>query len=343
MTSVKCHHCHTSSTSSGSTPHPPQKKHVATHASPNCNWIKESLQSRGAYEFDAKKGRLTFHMEFKVTKYLCISVFWQKIIQVDFYPIPVRDFNDLVDKKVAFDIRGMEADLFSGNIRLDLSANALIGVGAFMTVQSAQLMLSPLRDLGIGSSPNHRIVLKRPFINDDPTEVGPPFAHYVLKDETNLLYHEANALYWVKALLQMTYRFIDHAIEDGRVPPPFEIPCLHFVDAGLLFAYSDVSLATAEGTGQPVKPSGTVNIAYLSEEFIPMSLDEEFVKYIHNGDAAPCILWDTEVEEIAEFLAFTQHVQYIKTGGQVYISDYQGMFAHSMVHLAHTYITRSGY
>jgi len=47
------------------------------------------------------------------------------------------------------------------------------------------------------------------------------------------------------------------------------------------------------------------------------------VKYIHNGNVVPCDLVDTEADEIAESLAFTQQVQYAKTDGQVYISDYQ--------------------
>ncbi|KAI6152545.1 hypothetical protein BKA82DRAFT_3946032, partial [Pisolithus tinctorius] len=131
-----------------------------------------------------------------------------------------------------------------------------------------------------------------------------------LQDESNILYHEANALYWAKALLQMTYQFIDHAVEDTKVPPPFEIPCLHFVDTGLLFPYLD--------------PSSSVNVTYLVEELIPTSSDDEFVKYIHNSDVAPCFLLDTKAEEIVDFLAFTQHIQYIMTGGQVYISDYPG-------------------
>ncbi|KAL4074887.1 hypothetical protein V8B97DRAFT_2022499 [Scleroderma yunnanense] len=305
VTSVKHHHHHTSSTSSGSTPLPPQKKH-------------EALQSRGACEFDVKK------------------VFQQKMIQVDFYPTSVHGFDNLLNKKATFNIMNMDVAIFSGNGQLDLSASALIGVGAFKTAQSVQLMLSPLRDLSIGSSLNHCIVFNRPFISNGLTEVGPPFIHYTLKDETNILYHEANALYWAKALLQMTYRFIDHGIKDTKAPPPFEIPCLQFVDAGLLFAYLNVSLMTAKGTG-------TVSATYLAEKFIPVSSDEEFMKYIHNGNAAPCILMDLEAEENVDFLAFTQHVQYIKTGGQVYISDYQGMFTCLMVHLACTYIRCSNY
>ena len=47
------------------------------------------------------------------------------------------------------------------------------------------------------------------------------------------------------------------------------------------------------------------------------------MKYIHNGNVVPCDLVDTEADEIAEYLAFTQHVQYAKTDSQMYISDYQ--------------------
>ncbi|KAI6095603.1 hypothetical protein EDD16DRAFT_1444016, partial [Pisolithus croceorrhizus] len=110
---------------------------------------------------------------------------------------------------------------------------------------------------------------------------------YTLQDESNILYHEANALYWVKALLHMTYQFVDHAIKTAKEPLPFEIPHLHFVDGGLLFAYLDMPLATLQRAGQPVKLSRTVNVAYLVEELIPVSVDDNFKKYIHNGDATP--------------------------------------------------------
>jgi len=186
-------------------------------------------------------------------------------------------------------------------------------------------MLLPLQHSGIGSQPNHDVVLKRPYIDDHPTEPGPPFTRYTLKDESNILYCEANVLYWAKSLLKMTYKFIDHAIDNNKVAPPFEIPRVRFVDAGLLLAYSDVSVVTTEGASQAAKPTGTVSTVYLAEELIP-TLDGDFVKYIHNSDAAPCSFLDRTEDEIAKFLAFTQHMQYVKTGGQVYISDYQGMF-----------------
>jgi len=123
------------------------------------------------------------------------------------------------------------------------------------------------------------------------------------------------------------YDFIDCTINDASALPPFEIPCLCFIDAGLVFAYLFATVTTnaSEKTGQSVRPGGTVSTIYLAEELIPTSLEGEFVKYIHNGNVVPCDLFDTKADEIAEFLAFTQHVQYVKTNGQVYISDYQGM------------------
>jgi len=137
---------------------------------------------------------------------------------VDFYPIPTCSLNELIATKAAFSIR--EAELFSGSIQLDLSANGLIGVGAFKTAQSAQLALLPLRRSGIGSCSNHNIVLKRPYI-DNNSKPGPLFTRYTLVDKSNLLYREANVLYWAKALLKLTYNFIDRAINDAMSYPYF--------------------------------------------------------------------------------------------------------------------------
>jgi len=126
----------------------------------------------------------------------------------------------------------------------------------------------------------------------------------------------------------LTYDFINRAINDASILPPFEIPCLHFIDAGLMLAYSFATVTThASEKTQSAKPGGgIVSTIYLAEELIPTSSEGKFVKYIHNGDAVPCDLFDAKADEIAEFLVFTQHVQYAKTDGQVYISDYQGMF-----------------
>ncbi|KAF8430638.1 hypothetical protein L210DRAFT_3417461 [Boletus edulis BED1] len=180
-----------------------------------------------------------------------------------------------------------------------------------------ELTLSPLRPTGLGSIPSQRIAGKRPLINPSTGPPKPPLFWTSIGDETQWLYHEANILYWAMALLDFTYRYVDQCIIDAKDLPPFVVPCLCFVEASLLFAYS------ADCTEAPRIPGckpGSVGTTYLVEEII----DDEFFKYIHNGSASPVQLTNVEANKVAEFLAFTQHVQYTKTGGQVYISDYQG-------------------
>ena len=115
----------------------------------------------------------------------------------------------------------------------------------------------------------------------------------------------------------LTWLTIDECITAAEHPPPFNIPRLHFVKAGLLFVHADRSNGPQAPGGSR---SGTVRMIYLAEEII----HGKFFKYIHNGDTSPCWFTDPDASEIAKFLSFTQHVQYVKTGGQVYILDYQG-------------------
>ncbi|KAI6145854.1 hypothetical protein BKA82DRAFT_1009356 [Pisolithus tinctorius] len=116
----------------------------------------------------------------------------------------------------------------------------------------------------------------------------------------------------------MTYNFIDNAIASATSPPPFDIPCLRFVEASLALAHSQISKG-------PVKPKfgGTLCGVYLLEEKIEGG-NGAFTKYIHNMDYEPTMSVGMNGYDIAEFLVFTQHVQYCKTGGLVIISDYQG-------------------
>jgi hypothetical protein len=70
------------------------------------------------------------------------------------------------------------------------------------------------------------------------------------------------------------------------------------------------------------RKAGSVSVAYLIEELIPDP--NSFIKFIHNGTCLPLIDPDEPEYNITEFLVFTQHIQYVKTGGLAYISDYQG-------------------
>ena len=65
---------------------------------------------------------------------------------------------------------------------------------------------------------------------------------------------------------------------------------------------------------------------FLVEEWINTS-NSPFVKYINNGRAVSCIPQKApeEMQNIATFLCFAQHVQYQVTKGTLFTSDYQGM------------------
>ncbi|KAG6372778.1 hypothetical protein JVT61DRAFT_7177 [Boletus reticuloceps] len=313
--SAKRTHWHSdSATSSISTRSPPPKR-TPTFASPDRNELKEALKAGGAADFDIERERK------------------HRVEPVYFHPIPSVDLNQLVRRdKVAFNICLSES--FPGTIRLDFASDAMLGVGAFKTAQTAQLTLVPLHPSGLGSQGNDKVVIKRTYI---PT--GTEAADFILGirnskymrpslgEQAQKLYREANALYWSKALLKMMYDYIDHCVNTAAKPPPFELPRLRFVDAGLVLAYAERPTSSGPFSGR--SNAGTLSSVYLAEEVIP-SIGEEgtdgFIKFIHNANAAPRELDDPAANEIAEFLSFTQHVQYTKTGGLAFLSDYQGQF-----------------
>ncbi|KAG0700185.1 hypothetical protein DFH29DRAFT_807895, partial [Suillus ampliporus] len=142
--------------------------------------------------------------------------------------------------------------------------------------------------------------------------------HFSLADEIPKLFREANILYWSNSLLQLMYAFIDHCIASSTEYLSFKIPHVHFINAGLALFYSQ------HGSKAPAKAgskAGSSCAGYLVEELIK-GRHNEFVKFIHNMDSNPLLDYDNYRYKVALFFAFTRHVQYIKTGGLGFISDY---------------------
>ncbi|KIK82491.1 hypothetical protein PAXRUDRAFT_153723, partial [Paxillus rubicundulus Ve08.2h10] len=242
----------------------------------------------------------------------------QRFVPVDFYLIPTCDLAWLVAGKAAFYIENTE--VHSGTIQLSSSRKNLLSAGALKTVQLGRLNLSPIRAHGLGSQPNEEIALKWPYT----PSTKPGFMQLSFHKESIKVFHEANVLYWAKALFNMTYNYIHHCITEAPEPPPFDIPQIHFVNTALMLAYAE----KAEVLDQPGTPKlvpGSVTIGYLAEELIRLDDNSEFTKFIHNSDPSPFILPGEYGYQTTKFLVFTQHVQYINTGGQVYILDYQDM------------------
>ncbi|KAG1737449.1 hypothetical protein EDB19DRAFT_1636975, partial [Suillus lakei] len=138
-----------------------------------------------------------------------------------------------------------------------------------------------------------------------------------LTDKLPKLFREANVLYWAKALLGLIYNIIDCAVAGASEPLPFNIPHVHFVEASLALSYY-------QDSSKPASKATSACAGFLLKEVINGG-DEDFIKYIHNMDPNPLLNPDEFEYDFALFLAFTQHVQYVKTDGLVFISNYQGM------------------
>jgi hypothetical protein len=115
---------------------------------------------------------------------------------------------------------------------------------------------------------------------------------------------EINCLRWASALMGIVYDYIDQHIEKyGN--PTFSVPRMKFVASAL--AMVDTNHET-----------------FMLEDRIEDTVDGAFVKYIGNGSAKPYIFSDADNTHRANFLAFCQHVQYLKTKGLTFIGDFQG-------------------
>ncbi|KAJ7155639.1 hypothetical protein C8R46DRAFT_1351910, partial [Mycena filopes] len=168
--------------------------------------------------------------------------------------------------------------------------------------------------------PNECVAVKRMYVRRaKPTETnanGWVINRMMPADEYRKILMEANILLWAGSIMAFTYSFIDHFIENSPDPPPFEIPDIRFVHAGVVLVHQQLN-----GPLAPI--SSSICRSYLVEELIDEQ-EDGFHKFINNGSATPLPSTDASVSAMAEFLSFTQHVQHHKTKGMLYLSDLQG-------------------
>ena len=145
------------------------------------------------------------------------------------------------------------------------------------------------------------VCLKQGFhVNDEKEKVL-----YDRISQVTFLGGELNLLGWGTAMMNMVYKYIA-AREKTVGNPPFKVPEMRFVRAGLAIAQTEAK------------------DAFMVEEWIDPERDGEFVKYIHNNSGQPRRFNDPKYNSRAQFLSFCQHVQYLKTDKAAYISDFQG-------------------
>ncbi|CAK5274370.1 unnamed protein product, partial [Mycena citricolor] len=171
-----------------------------------------------------------------------------------------------------------------GTLALKPSASPL-GVGTFKSAHSAYLTLTRLSDTPLGASPGQHVALKRMFRTRETLKRFDPVNEY----EHTI--SEANLLFWGTAILRFT------------------------MEAGNAMVHE------AAAAGSSSKTMSSLRRTYLLEELIGTG---KFVKYINNNSATPVASLSPDRRSLAEFLCFTQHVQYEQTDGLVFLSDLQG-------------------
>ncbi|KAG1890317.1 hypothetical protein F4604DRAFT_1914864 [Suillus subluteus] len=209
---------------------------------------------------------------------------------VQYYAIPTHSLPEILKTPQyhTFDLN--ISDSYIGQLMIDIPLHSMIGTGAFKTAHPGWLTLSPVVSSGLGSRTQHAVIVC-----------------YSSADKLKHVLKESKVMYWAKSLLDYTYDYIDHHISTSSTPPPFEIPC-----------------PAQYGRKPGDTKAGTVSAVYLLEEHILFDDNKVFTKFIHNMDCVPSLNEDEYGYNLAVFLAFTQHLQYVQTEGLAFISDYQG-------------------
>ncbi|KAK6988419.1 hypothetical protein R3P38DRAFT_3291150 [Favolaschia claudopus] len=235
--------------------------------------------------------------------------------QVEFYAIEPPSLHELLDPELQHLSRFTCTPDEASQGFLAIQSNLSIGCGTFKTAHRGWITLHHLRDVGLGTTKNELVVVKRTFRELSNKSGGQTvYTRYSSPEEHKIILKEANNLYWAISIMGFSYSYIySFDTLDHQDCPP--IPDLRFVQAGVAIYYET-----------PAKNSSKASIrkTYLLEEYIETNSDSEFVKFVHNGSAVPLLDADDAWRWIADFLCFTQHIQYWKSGEMVFLSDLQG-------------------
>ncbi|KAJ7086293.1 hypothetical protein C8R43DRAFT_1142416 [Mycena crocata] len=243
--------------------------------------------------------------------------------RIEFFQISHRPLKELLASNSDEGFQGFicdPADAAQGS--LVIVTGKYLGIGTFKTAQLGYLSLIHLTSEGLGTTQNQRVAAKRMYVRRAKRTVRNPdgwaLTRLTAADEFAKTMMEANVLLWAVSLMTFTYSFIDHFIANSPSEPPFDIPEVRFVHAA-------IAVVPEQVVGPVSNSKSTICRSYLVEELIDETRDG-FHKFINNASAVPVSLVGSKqsLSIVAEFLSFTQHVQYHKSGGMVYLSDLQG-------------------
>ncbi|KAJ6586225.1 hypothetical protein B0H10DRAFT_2198072 [Mycena sp. CBHHK59/15] len=284
------------------TPPRPKRRAIPVYESPNRDQLRDALLEGGS-SFSQASGQ----------DHIVAHILSEHI---EFYQIVPKPLQDLISSGKFQGFTCEPANAAQGSLRME--DGRFLGIGTFKTAHPGYLTLVHLAMDGLGTKPNEDVAVKRMYVpRSKPTDSDPKawvINRRMPEDEFRKILMEANVFQWAISIMTFTYSFIEHFLEKSPNPPPFPIPEICFVHAG-------VALVHQQDAGPLGNKKATICRSYLIEEE-----HSGFYKFINNGSAVPVPLPAAvpSLSALAEFLAFTQHVQYYKSGGMVYLSDLQG-------------------
>jgi hypothetical protein len=240
-----------------------------------------------------------------------LSVADHTTINVTVYKPKILCFNDLLTDKASQLLLDPSSSFYTAvRTSISYSSKAKIHYGVFKLAFAGNSTSPVFRKLNSESPGGESLCLKQSFYTS--TQSGNRKPHDAATQVSNLVV-DICCLVWADQLMQLVYRFIEHhdhatqaaatSSKDSDSRPL--VPALHFTGSGL--ACSDDR-----------------NTIYLVEELIDANIEGRYIKYVSNALPKPLsYLPGDEYINVANFLCFSQHVQYMTTK-LAYVSDFQG-------------------
>ncbi|KZO91277.1 hypothetical protein CALVIDRAFT_568317, partial [Calocera viscosa TUFC12733] len=154
----------------------------------------------------------------------------------------------------------------------------------------------------------------RHFFRDKPR--GKRLHHPITK-ENQFLETEGSVLYWASSIHNLSNQFVRNYLDEhpNSAASKLQIPETRMVLGGLYL-------------NGPDSKDGRAGMIILIEELIAApeaAKGPHFLKFINNGLPVPKFS-QGQAGLVSRFLAFSQHVQYVKMDKLAFVSDYQGSF-----------------
>lgn len=235
-------------------------------------------------------------------------------VDVTIYKPQISSFDDLLTDKASQLLLDPTSSIYSAvRTSISYSSKADKRYGVFKLAFAGNSTGPVFRNLNTESPGGESLCIKQAFYTSTQTGNRKP---YDAATQISTLVVDICCLVWADQLMRLVYRFIerhDHTATQAATTTSSSsrkdsqplIPALHYTSSGL--ACSDDR-----------------NTIYLAEELIDANIEGRYVKYISNASPKPLsYLPDDDYVYVANFLCFSQHVQY-KTTKLAYVSDFQG-------------------